>query len=143
MARMKSCVVMCSLIIMFFLNACTTCREVKVNSVSDGEWIADIRYRVCGNYSGYSVALYRSNNLPASDGDKEQFQAIYESENRDVDKIPIHVQWGSNNDLIIHHDTRMSPDDDKSRPMVIKAEKSYQGVRIEYIPEPVIWGKMD
>jgi hypothetical protein len=140
---MKSYLLRCSVIVVFFLNGCTTCHEVRINSVSDGAWVADLRHRVCGSYSGYSVALYRSNDLPSNggDGEKEQFQAIYKAENRDVINVPIHVQWGSDNSLIIRHETRMSLDDAKSKPMVIKAEKSYQGVRIEYIPEPVIWDK--
>jgi hypothetical protein len=143
MARMKRYLSMCFIIIIFFLSGCTTCHEVKIDSVSNGKWVADLRHRVCGSYSGYSVALYNSNDLPADsgDGEKEQFQAISKTENYDVNNVPINIQWGSGNSLIIFHETRKSIDDAKSNLMVIKAKKSYQGVRIEYIPEPVLWDK--
>lgn len=131
------------LFVMFLLGGCTTCNEVKINSLSKGVWVADVRHRVCGRYSGYSVALYRYNESlsKSGDGEKEPFQAIYESESYDVSNVPIHIQWESDNHLIIHHDTRMFTDELQSKPMVIKAETSYQDVIIEYIPKPVLWDK--
>ena len=130
-------------LVMFFLSGCTTCNEVKINSVSEGIWVADVRHRVCGRYSGYSVALHRRNEslTKSGDGDKEPFQAIYDSGNYDVSHVPINIQWESDNHLIIHHDTRMFTDEPESKPMIIKAETSYQDVIIEYVPEPVLWDK--
>lgn len=129
------------LYVMFFLGGCTTCNEVKINTLSEGVWVADIRHRVCGRYSGYSVALYRRNEslTKSGDGEKEPFQAIYESESYDVSHVPVHIQWESDNHLIVHHDTRIITDEPESKPMVIKAETSYQDVMIEYIPKPVLW----
>jgi hypothetical protein len=137
------CLILFYSIISLTQNGCTTCHEVKVNSISDGPWVADLRYRVCGSYSGYSVALYRRNEFPASggDGEREQFQAIYRTQNPDVNNIPIHLKWASDNHLIIRHDTRMGLHEAESKLMIIKAENTYQGVSIEYIPKPVIWGK--
>jgi hypothetical protein len=139
----KKCFILLYSIINLILNGCATCHEVKINSISDGMWVADLRHRVCGSYSGYSVALYRSNDSPASDsdGEKEQFQAIYRARSHDINNTPIHIEWGSDNSLVIRHKTRMSLDDVESKPMIIKADKSYQGISIEYIPKPVIWGK--
>lgn len=143
MNRMNRYISICFVSIVIILYGCTTCHEVLVSSASYGAWVADVRHRMCGSYAGYSVALYRINEPPASNGnsDEEPFQAIYRSKTNNLNNLPVHIWWESNKHLIIRHDTRMSLHDSESKPMVVKADKSFQEIAIEYIPEPVLWDK--
>ena len=120
---------------------CTDCEQVVINSDASGIWIADVRHRVCGSYSGYSVAVYGINENPpgAGEGDKEPFQATYKTSDFEKDYLPIETEWINDQHLIVHHDTRMKIEDEKSKPMVIKADTAYEELRIQYDPAPVIW----
>jgi hypothetical protein len=127
-----------------FLSAtgCTTCHEVKVSTSSYEEWNADVRHRVCGSYSGYAVAVYRASEGPpgVGEGEKEPFQAVYKTEdNSEGDEVLVRTEWDEKGHLVIHHNTRTSVDNHKSKPMITKAESEYQDVLIEYDPKPVIW----
>ena len=140
MDRMRCCILL-YLLIIILLEGCTICHENQVKSVSDGAWVADLRYRECGSYSGYAVAVYSREDadLCCNNGEKEQFQSIYTTHHNENNSIPIHIKWSNDNNLVIYHKTRMSLEDAESQLMIIKAEKSYRSVNIEYIPEPVIW----
>ena len=131
------------LVVPVFLTGCTTCQEIKVSTSTQGEWSADVRHRVCDSYSGYAVAVYEISEGPPGngEGDKEPFQAMYKTEDFIEGLSPITIEWKTDNNLVIHHDTRQSIDDDRSKPMITKADMAYQGVIIEYDPEPVIWEK--
>ena len=143
MVRTKHYLLVQLLLALLSINGCSTCHEIQINSISDGTWDADLRYRTCGSYSGYSVGIYRSDepHAKSGDGENEPFQALYATENHNVNNVPINLLWESDNHLTIRHDTRVSLDDNESKLMVLKAEKYYQDVVIEYIPEPVLWGK--
>jgi len=108
-----------------------------------GGWGADVRHRVCDSYSGYAVAVYQISEGPPGNGEgaKEPFQALYKTEDYMEGPTPIKVEWEKDNHLVIRHDTRKSVDDDRSKPMITKAVTVYQGVFIEYKPEPIIWEK--
>jgi len=129
------------LLVNLFLSGCTTCHEKIVSTHAQGNWNADVRHRVCGSYSGYGVAIYMASERPPGngEGDKEPFQAMYKTEDYKEGPVPVSVKWETDNHLVIYHDTRLSLDDDKSKPMVIKAETAYKDVFIKYDPKPVIW----
>jgi len=120
---------------------CTNCEQEVINTDASGVWIAEVRHRVCGSFSGYAVAVYRVNENPPGegDGDKEPFQATYKTSDFEMGDLPIETEWINDQHLIIHHDTRMNVEDRKSKPMVIKADTAYEELRIQYDPEPVIW----
>ena len=120
---------------------CTDCEQVVIDTDSSDIWTADVRHRVCGSYSGYSVVVYRVNENPPGlgDGDKEPFQATYKTSDFEKGGLPIETEWANNQLLIIHHDTRMNMEDRKSKPMVVKADTAYEELRIQYDPAPVIW----
>jgi len=121
---------------------CSTCKTKVVNTSNQGEFSAELDYRDCGIYSGYSVAIYSNENGPlrSGEGEKEPFKAVYKSESRlESDALPITIEWIGVKRLLIRHQTRMGLDDHAHELMVIKAETEYQGVRIEYEPDPVVW----
>lgn len=124
-----------------FLPGCTTCHEKTISTHLRGIWNADVRHRECGSYSGYGVAVYKVGEQPPGygEGDKELFQAAYKTEDYVQGEFPLRVEWEADNHLVIHHDTRLSLDDDKSKPMIIKAETTYNNISIRYDPDPVIW----
>jgi len=130
-------------LVTLLLMGCTTCHEVKLNTLSEGGWVAVLRHRVCGNYSGYSVGIYKTGGIPviSGNGEKEPFQAVYRTGIHNENNIPVTVEWVAEGRLVIHHDTRTVIDMSEQKPMVIKAEKVYQNVKIDYDPEPVIWEK--
>ena len=131
------------LLVNLFLPGCTTCHEKIISTHVQGSWTADVRHRVCGSYSGYGVALYKASERPPGDGEgeKEPFQAVYETVDYKEGPVPVSVKWETDNLLVINHETRLSLDDDKSKPMIIKAETTYNDVSIKYDPKPVIWDK--
>jgi len=125
------------------LTGCTTCNEVKVSTSSNGVWNAEVRHRVCGSYSGYAVAVFRANERSPGYGEgyKEPFQAMYKTGELVESTVPVRIEWNTDGHLLIHHTTRSSIDDSKSKPMVTKADTNCQDVFIDYDPEPVIWSK--
>ena len=129
------------LVVSVFLSGCTTCQEIKVSTSTQGIWGADVRHRVCDSYSGYAVAVYPISEGPPGngEGDKESFQAMYKTKDYIEGPSPVRVEWKSDHHLVIHHDARQNVDDDRSKPMITKADTAYQNVLIEYDPEPVIW----
>jgi hypothetical protein len=131
------------LLVNLILAGCTTCHDKIVSMHTQGIWNADVKHRVCGSYSGYSVAVYKASERPPGygEGDKEPFQAMYKTEDYKEGPVPIRIKWETDNHLLIHHDTRLSLDDDKSKPMIIKAETSYSDIFIKYDPEPVLWDR--
>jgi hypothetical protein len=125
------------------LQGCTTCNEVKLSTSRQGIYTAEVRHRVCGTYSGYAVAVYRTNEGPPGYGEgyKEPFQAIYKTELYKERPLPVTIKWKTDGHLVVHHTTRSSLDDNKSNPMITKADASCEDVFIEYDPKPVIWDK--
>lgn len=136
-----------SLLVILFvslsISGCTTCHEKTVSTRTQGIWNADVRHRICGSYSGYGVVVYKVGEQPPDygDGDKELFQAVYKTEDYIQGAIPVSVEWRAEDNLVVHHVTRLNVDDDKSKPMIIKAEGSYKDISIKYHPEPIIWDK--
>ncbi|MFK5949820.1 MAG: hypothetical protein QM500_13740 [Methylococcales bacterium] len=129
-------------LLIIYLDGCSNCTNVTTKSIQNGDWIADLDYRVCGYVSGYSVAIYHSNDGPlgSGEGDKEVFQAkIRDKEIYSPQKKPISIEWTGDKNLLIRHDTRMSVDDSNLKLMVLKAESKYKGISISYDPKPVIW----
>jgi len=118
---------------------------MKISHSEQDMWNADVLFRQCGSASGYSVAIYTDDEGEPGDGEgnKEVFKTLHTlgCETGDVGKenSPVNVEWKANHHLIIHHETRMGIGDDKSKPMVKKADKTYRNIIIEYNPEPVFW----
>lgn len=121
---------------------CATCRDSVVDSVQQGDWMAEVGYRVCGSYSGLNVSVYRVENGPlkAGEGAKEPFKAVIRSsEPYMFDVSPVRIEWIGERRLLVRHSTRNGLDDLPTRLMVIKADRSYKDVYLDYVPEPVIW----
>jgi len=130
---------------MLVLTACGTCNQKLISHSEQGLNSADVNFRYCGYASGYSVAVYATKAGPLGTGEasKEVFKTLYKRvenpENNLQTKSPVNIEWKSDNHLVIYHKTRMSMDDEPDKPMIYKAVKMYQGVHIEYVPEPVFW----
>ena len=130
------------LLLSVFSFGCATCRDSVVETLPQGEWIAEVGYRVCGSYSGLNVSVYHVDDGPlsAGEGSKEPFKAVIRSSEPYVfDVQPVKIEWLGERRLLVRHDTRMSVDDLPSKLMVIKADKSYKDIYFEYVPEPIIW----
>ena len=121
---------------------CSTCVSRIVDSSNQGELTAELAFRKCGTYAGYSVAIYTQETGPIKSGEgvKEPFKAVYRSENSPVsDVLPISIEWIGEKVLLIRQQTRTGLDDHVHDLVVIKAENKYMDVKIEYEPDPVIW----
>ena len=122
----------------------TTCHQTLIDGSGQGQWNAELRYRVCGGASGYSVAIYSSDEEAPGMGEgfKEPFKAIYKYnlvDEKHVSEPPVKIEWKGGKHLLIRHDTRKNIEDSESIPMIIRADKSYREVAIEYDPDPVFW----
>jgi hypothetical protein len=121
---------------------CTNCTYRTIESLQSNQWTAELEYRVCGSYSGFSVAVYRTNNgRPGyGEGSKEPFQAARRSSKPySFEKPPISIKWTGDHNLTIYHDTRMSIDDSISKLMIFRADSHYQNISISYEPKPTLW----
>jgi len=128
--------------VLCFSLGCSTCVTRNVDSLSQGELTAELEFRECGTYAGYSVAIYTTETGPIKrgEGEKEPFKAVYRSENRpEFDVLPISIGWIGDKVLLIRQQSRAGLDDHVHELMVIKAENKFMDVRIEYEPVPVLW----
>lgn len=126
------------------LVSCTTsCHGTLISHSEQGKNSADVRFRHCGYASGYSIAVYETKKGPPGkgQGSKEVFKTHYprckDPENNLQPTSPITVEWKSDNHLIVNHKTRIEWED-KEEHVVIKAQELYQGINIEYLPEPIV-----
>lgn len=125
-----------------FSMGCATCSDRVVESVQQGDWIAEVGHRVCGSHSGLNVSIYHADDGPlrAGEGSKEPFKAVIRSSEPYVfEDLPVKIEWLGEKRLLVRHNTRMGVDDKPTKLMVIKADKSYQDIYLDYMPEPVIW----
>jgi hypothetical protein len=121
---------------------CTTCHTKVIDSATEGQWKADIEYRVCGSVSGFTVDVYSIEEGPHSTGKGrfESFQSVYKKQRQEPPlPTPIAIKWVGKDQLLIKHLTRADIKDTSTDLMVTKANASYKGVSIIYEPGPVIW----
>jgi len=122
----------------------TTCHQTLIDGRGNGHWNAEVRYRVCGQAAGYSIAIYRTDEEAPGigEGDKEPFKAVYKYglvEEKQISEPPVKIEWKGEEHLKIRHNTKKNLEDSESLPMIIRADKVYQDVSLEYDPQPVIW----
>ena len=121
---------------------CTTCHTKLIDTIAEGQWKADLEYRICGSVSGFAVDVYAIEEGPhsAGKGSLESFQSKYK-EHRHEPPLPtqITIKWVGKDQLLIKHVTRASIKDTSTDLMITKANSSYKGVSIIYEPVPVIW----
>ena len=130
------------LLISSLLIGCGDCSHKTIETLQKNGWTTDLEYRVCGSYSGFTVSIYltKEGHPGFGEGSKEPFQAaVKSSEPYSFKEPPISIKWIDDSSLRIQHETRMSVGDPKSKLMIFKADKQYQGISISYDPEPVIW----
>jgi hypothetical protein len=129
------------MLVLAFSQGCSTCNTRVVDVIKQGELSAELDFRVCGMYSGYSVAIYSNKNgsLKSGEGEKEPFKALYKSKGKsEYEALPISIEWVGDKRLLIRHQTKTGIDD-VCELMILKAETEYLGVGIEYEPAPVVW----
>jgi hypothetical protein len=128
--------------VLVYIQGCSTCVSRIVESSSQGKYTAELDFRECGTYAGYSIAIYTNESGPVKngEGEKEPFKAVYRQEYKhQLDAIPISIKWIGEKHLLVNQNTRTDLDDHVNELMVIKADNNYMGVKIEYEPDPVIW----
>jgi len=121
---------------------CGTCKTTLIDTKSQGEWSADLEFRVCGSVSGFGVSVYRSEDGPlkSGEGGLEPFLSTYkEQRNIPPDTVPVEITWIGEEQLKIKHETRAGLEDSSTDLMTRKAKSRYETVSITYNPKPVIW----
>ena len=121
---------------------CTTCHTKLIDTVTDGNWKADLEYRICGSVSGFTVDVYSNDEGPHSmgKGSLESFQSIYRKQRHEPPlPPPVSIKWVGKDQLLIKHLTRAGTKDTSTDLLVTKANASYKEVSITYEPGPVIW----
>jgi len=113
-----------------------------INTATEGQWKADLEYRICGSVSGFVVAVYDAEKSPHSSGQGslEPFQSVYKVHRHEPSlPTPIAITWVEKDRLLIKHRTKVNIDDLSTDLTISKANPSYEGVSIIYEPKPVIW----
>ena len=133
-----------SLLVLFALAqaGCTTCHTKLIETAAEGQWKADLEYRICGSVSGFTVDVYAIEEGPHSTGkgSLESFQSKYKEHRHEPPlPTPITIKWVGKDQLLIKHITRAAIKDTSTDLMITKANSSYNGVSIIYEPGPVIW----
>ena len=121
---------------------CTTCHTKLMDTATEGQWKANLEYRICGSVSGFIVDVYSNDEGPHSTGEGalESFHSIYKQHRHEPPlPTPITLKWVGKDQLLIKHTTRADIRDTSTDLMVRKAKTSYKGVSILYEPWPVIW----
>ena len=130
------------LLVVFIQPGCTTCETTLIESLTQGDWSADLEFRVCGSASGYAVAVYKEEDGPlkAGEGELEPFLSIYkEHKHSPQSPVPVEIKWIDDKHLEIKHITRANLDDSTTDLMIRKAKPEFHSVKISYDPKPVIW----
>ncbi len=133
------------LLIVFCNWGCTTtCHTTLINTIPQGEWNADLMFRICGSASGFAVSVYSDDEGPpgVGQGYLEPFKTNYPRDrHRHLSPCPapIKINWIGDKHLEIKHLTRTDLEDSSTDLMIMKAEPAYKGISISYEPKPVFW----
>lgn len=122
------------------LESCTTCHDTVVNQVSNGDFIARSVHRVCGSSSGFSVQVYPRTGKPPGEGEGclEPFKSVCRCPKAPPpgSNEPLRLRWAGTASLVVEWDDCLPPDlfDRTPKQTPTKADRSYLGVNITYIP---------